>query len=1052
MLPALFKTPLVRNAYSLVASIGLTSVFGLTYWILAARFYSVEEVGLNAALISTMTVLSGLAQLNLGSVLTRYLPSAEINAPRWILSSYALAAVAALLCSLVFFLGAHVWTPSLRFVTEQLPLAIWFVLATVLWTVFALQDGVLAGLRRAFWVPVENTFFAIAKIVLLVAFAKTDLRGFGIFASWTVPLLALVIPVNLLIFKGILRWAPRLPRPEKANIDRREVARFLGGDFAGTLFFYAATGIAPILVLEKAGAAANAKYYLAWTITYSLYLVAKSIGISLTAEGAADTGSLRKLERQALLHTMLMLIGAVLVVVLAAPLLLDLFGSAYADGTVPLRILAVSALPFGITTIFLSAARVEGRMGYVAAVQGVMMILVLGLGAPLLKTLGATGMSLAWLITQTLLALVLVPLRYEAVSRRDRREARVPASPSHADAGEAGAGRKLSWSKGIRSFAALNGQKELVLSVAPLLAAMVIWASCLHTIDPITLNDWGLPSALRPQFWLCMPLLSAGFFFSLRPGSSSRLLPYLYLAALAVVLHATSAIDYETLRYPWAWRHLGIVDYIARHGGIDRGTASFNNIYHNWPGLFAATVMAADLLGVHDIADAARWAPLVSNLAYAGALLMLFRQFTTDNRLVLGGVWIFLAGNWIGQDYYSPQALAFFFYLTLLAVCLRFLSRLPEPKRGSWGPMRTIAEVSRWSARDAPEPVWLPHGAARTAVVLTMLLLIFAIAATHPLTPVVTLSALAALTVLGRLSPAILLVAAAVFLGWDMLVAAPFLQSLDLGELGRLTLNMRASFSDASSMSAGQATVAWMARGLTMTIMALGLVGGITRLASGKPDGAAAALTLAPLPLMVGTAYGGEVMFRVYLFALPFLAFFAAAAIFTTENVKLSAGRYIIAALLGAALPVAFVFANNGKDQAYVASPQEIAALRWLYDTAPPRSLIMEGNTTYPGKFSNYEDFDYLSLADEPDDSRAEIMADPADVLATWASDPRYAAAYIVLTRSQESAYVEPSQSGIPFDVSHIERALAASTKFRVAFSNRDARIFTVSRSEEARK
>ena len=37
---------------------------------------------------------------------------------------------------------------------------------------------------------------------------------------------------------------------------------------------------------------------------------------------------------------------------------------------------------------------------------------------------------------------------------------------------------------------------------------------------------------------------------------------------------------------------------------------------------------------------------------------------------------------------------------------------------------------------------------------------------------------------------------------------------------------------------------------------------------------------LSPLPLIVANSYGGEMVFRVYLFALPFVAFFAAASLF----------------------------------------------------------------------------------------------------------------------------------------------------------------------------
>src|SRR5262249_12666558 len=178
---------------SLIASTGMTSILGLVYWVLAARLYTVAEIGVNSALISTMMALGGIAQLNLGSVLTRFLPSiGRSSSQRLILGAYATGLLAALFSGLLFLAGVHAWAPSLRSLAASPGGAIWFTAATMIWTVFALQDSALAGLRRAIWVPIENTLYALAKIVLLLFFADSEWRAWGPFASWTLPLLAAV--------------------------------------------------------------------------------------------------------------------------------------------------------------------------------------------------------------------------------------------------------------------------------------------------------------------------------------------------------------------------------------------------------------------------------------------------------------------------------------------------------------------------------------------------------------------------------------------------------------------------------------------------------------------------------------------------------------------------------------------------------------------------------------------------------------------------------------------------------------------------------------------
>jgi O-antigen/teichoic acid export membrane protein len=412
-----FQTPLIRNGYSLVASTGMTSLLGLVYWVLAARLYSIAEIGLNAALISTMMALGGIAQLNLGSVLTRFLPSlGRPDSQRMIVGTYGAGMLAALVSCILFLLGVHAWAPSLRLLADSPWLAAWFTAGTMIWTVFSLQDGALAGLRRAIWVPIENTLFALAKIVLLLLFADSTWRAWGPFASWTLPLLATVLPVNFLIFRRLLR-SPRFSASGfNTPVAVRSVVRFFVADFAGTLFFMAAVGLAPILVVEQVGAAGNAVFYLTWTIAYSLYLVSKSMGVSLVAEGAADPWQSKVLAFGALIHTMGLLAIAVVILTVAAPMILQLFGPSYmTEGSALLRVLALSALPFGFTSMFLGLARVEGRMTAVVTVQAILAVLVLGLGVPLLDRFGALGMGIAWLVAQVAIALVLGVVAWRSV-------------------------------------------------------------------------------------------------------------------------------------------------------------------------------------------------------------------------------------------------------------------------------------------------------------------------------------------------------------------------------------------------------------------------------------------------------------------------------------------------------------------------------------------------------------------------------------------------------------------------------------------------------------
>ena len=68
---------LYRNSIYLMLSTLVMSFLGFFFWIISARLYSTEQVGIGATLISVMTLISSLSILGLDNGLIRYLPTAE---------------------------------------------------------------------------------------------------------------------------------------------------------------------------------------------------------------------------------------------------------------------------------------------------------------------------------------------------------------------------------------------------------------------------------------------------------------------------------------------------------------------------------------------------------------------------------------------------------------------------------------------------------------------------------------------------------------------------------------------------------------------------------------------------------------------------------------------------------------------------------------------------------------------------------------------------------------------------------------------------------------
>lgn len=406
-------TSLIGNGYALIANAGLTSALGLVFWLLAARLHTAEELGRGAALITTLTVLGNVAQFSFGNVLNRFLPNSGSYATRLILLAYGIGATSALFFAIFFLLLIKSFFPPLSFLIEDWWIAAWFLLSTVVWTLFLLEDSVLAGLRQTVWVPITNTIYALTKIIILVALAGTAIAEFGPFAAWTMPVFAIVAGVNFLVIRKVVKKSAAHAPGNVFSFDK--MARFFGWDYVGTLAMMAAIGLAPLLILNVSGAAANANYHIAWTIAYSLYLIGRSMSISLLVEGSASQKRLPQLAADALLHTMLLMIIGVVVVVALAPVIMALFGPSYAAEATPvLRVLALACLPWGVTTIYLASARARGNMAAVATVQVTTFLLVIGLSWLLLERHGILGMGLAWLIAHSL---VMVGIGLESIGK-----------------------------------------------------------------------------------------------------------------------------------------------------------------------------------------------------------------------------------------------------------------------------------------------------------------------------------------------------------------------------------------------------------------------------------------------------------------------------------------------------------------------------------------------------------------------------------------------------------------------------------------------------------
>jgi O-antigen/teichoic acid export membrane protein len=175
-------------------------------------------------------------------------------------------------------------------------------------------------------------------------------------------------------------------------------------------------------VIAQVGATDAAYFYIVWTIATSLNLVPMSIAISHTVESAIDHDNLIAQSRQALLHMLRLVVPITVVTIMAAPWILRLFGPGYAQaGTPLLSLMALGVIPYGVTVLYFSFARVTTKLRGVIFVQVFLSVAILTGASLMVPRFGITGVGVAWIASQAVVAAVILATALRPVVRRGRR-------------------------------------------------------------------------------------------------------------------------------------------------------------------------------------------------------------------------------------------------------------------------------------------------------------------------------------------------------------------------------------------------------------------------------------------------------------------------------------------------------------------------------------------------------------------------------------------------------------------------------------------------------
>jgi O-antigen/teichoic acid export membrane protein len=400
----------------LVLGAAVQGIGGFAFSVLASKLDAKADFGDATALFTSVLFVTYLAGLGLPVALARYAAGRDVDS-HVVFTWGVLATIPATLAAS----AAYLWVIH--------PGA-----ADVLWEIgtfwgFALFVAIVAGsalslivdvramtVRRWNLVLARICLVAVAKIALLPVAQGSSNRALLIFVYLGGPV-ALSGFVGVALIGKITGGRHRLrPRPATAHA----AVRYSAVNYVSTLAYQAPYFALPVIVLTNVDSATNGSFYVAWGIVAIAFYVPSAIGQALLAEGGKGGAHVQQQMRLALTMAVgLMAMGA-LVTWLGKGLVVQVFDATYQDAAHILPAMMLAGIPWAVTSLLLTEARVLHR--HVATVT-ITVVLTVSIIVPALVLVpgdgprsGLDGASAAWLAGNTFAALVAVVVTL--VSRR----------------------------------------------------------------------------------------------------------------------------------------------------------------------------------------------------------------------------------------------------------------------------------------------------------------------------------------------------------------------------------------------------------------------------------------------------------------------------------------------------------------------------------------------------------------------------------------------------------------------------------------------------------
>ncbi len=393
----------------LVANQGAVALMGLVYWAAATHLFGPTEVGLSAAAASTALLLAAVGALGIPLLLLAEIESVDVTERRVLFTTGNAIAAFVVLIMAIGTIALSPWLgQSLRIIGADPAMAALFVVGSVATMAGLTLDGAAVGLHRAAAQLWRGSLSSIMKLaclgVLVLASTRTST---GLIFAW-----AMSFVVAFFVCMPMLGLEHS--RAEEGTLAHREaLVRRFGKlslqhhvlNLSISSVYYIVPLTATLLISPSDVAYFSAAFLLGSAMMVIPYLLA----LSLFAERSGDPGLLHRYVRRTFPLGLALIGGMILVVEIAAPYALRLFGPAYAEhGTTALRLLILVGPAYVIKDHYVSIRRAQHRMTHAASIMAIGTAVEVAGSAVGGVVWGLNGICLGWVVCASCEAMFLL--------------------------------------------------------------------------------------------------------------------------------------------------------------------------------------------------------------------------------------------------------------------------------------------------------------------------------------------------------------------------------------------------------------------------------------------------------------------------------------------------------------------------------------------------------------------------------------------------------------------------------------------------------------------